>query len=225
MIASVHLADVGVRSAFEVVRKVPPPASIQGLRKADVALAAPLRGGAALPVPQLGRACLIAFWDDDAALDRFLAGHPLAAVLASGWRARLAPLRAHGTWAGLPGDVPSQRDVDYDGPVVVLTLARLRATEAIRFVRTSAKAEKSATAAAGMTWGTALARPPSFLATCSLWESASAAATYAYGRRDPGHPDAIAADRAKPFHHQSAFIRFRPYDVHGRLGGRNPLAG
>ena len=224
MIASVHLADVGVRSAFEVARKVPQPGSIEGLRHADVALAAPLRGGAALPVPQLGRACLIAFWDDDAALDRFLAGNALAARLASGWRARLAPLRAHGTWPGLPSDVPSRRDVDHEGPVVVLTLARLRMSQAVRFVRTSAKAERSATSAAGMTWGSALARPP-FLATCSLWESASAAAMFAYGRRDPGHPGAIAADRTKPFHHQSAFIRFRPYDMHGRLGGRNPLAG
>jgi hypothetical protein len=34
----------------------------------------------------------------------------------------------------------------------------------------------------------------------------------------------IATDRAKPFHHQSAFIRFRPYGSEGKLDGRNPLA-
>jgi hypothetical protein len=223
MIASVHLADVGVRSAFALVRKVPAPGSIKGLRHADVALAAPLRGGASLPLPQLGRAGLIAFWDDDAALDLFLDDHPLAAELASGWHVRLAPLRAHGTWPGLPSDVPAQRDVDHEGPVAVLTLARLRASQAIRFVRTSAKAEASAVASPGMTWGSALARPPSFVATCSLWESTRAASTFAYGHSDPGHPDAIATDQAKPFHHQSAFIRFHPYDSHGGLAGRNPL--
>ena len=222
MIASVHLADIGVRSAFAIARKPPPPRSIDGLGHADVALAAPLRG-ASLPAPQLGRACLIAFWDDDAALDRFLADHPLAAKLASGWHVRLAPLRAYGTWPALPGDVPPQRDVEHTGPVAVLTLGRLRASQAIRFVRTSAKAEASAVASPGMMWGTALARPPSFVATCSLWESTRAASTFAYGHGDPGHPDAIATDQAKPFHHESAFIRFRPYGSHGCLGGRNPL--
>ena len=223
MIASVHLADVGVRSALAMIRKTPPAASIDGLRHADLALTSPLRG-ASLPAPQLGRAGLIAFWDDDFALDRFLADHPLAAKLASGWHVRLAPLRAYGTWPGLPGDVPPQRNVDHEGPVAVLTLGRLRTSQAIRFFRTSAKAEASAVAAPGMRWATALARPPHFVATCSLWESTRAASTFAYGHSDPGHPDAIATDRAKPFHHESAFIRFRPYGSHGGLNGRNPLA-
>jgi hypothetical protein len=67
-----------------------------------------------------------------------------------------------------------------------------------------------------------MARPP-FVATCSLWESTEALSTYAYGRRDRGHPDAVAADAANPFHHVSAFVRFRAYDCVGGLGGRNPL--
>ena len=37
------------------------------------------------------------------------------------------------------------------------------------------------------------------------------------------HPVAITRDRAKPFHHEEAFIRFRPYAVHGNLEGKNPL--
>ena len=77
--------------------------------------------------------------------------------------------------------------------------------------------------APGLIWATAMARPP-FVATCSLWESTDALSAYAYGGDDPAHPDAIATDRAKPFHHRSAFIRFRPYASQGSLGGRNPLA-
>ena len=67
-----------------------------------------------------------------------------------------------------------------------------------------------------------MARPP-FVATCSLWESSRALMTYAYGRGEPAHAHAIDAHEAKPFHHQSAFIRFRPYDSRGSLGGKNPL--
>ena len=223
MIATVHLADVGPRSALAITRKSPPAGSIPGLRHANVAVAAPL-GGSVFPSPQFGRAALVAFWDDDAAVDRFLNDHPLAAKFASGWHVRLAPLRAHGTWPGLPREeVPTDRRVDHEGPVGVLTLGRPRASQLIRFLRTSAKAEASVVIAPGLKWATGLAKPLSFVATCSLWESSKAAATYAYGHSQPAHPDAIATDDAKPFHHESAFIRFRPYAAQGHLDGKNPL--
>jgi len=221
MIASVHIADVGARAALGVLRKAPRPASTPGLRSANVALAAPL-SRSVLPKPSFGRAGLVAFWDDDDALDRFLADDPLAATLAGGWHVRLEALRAFGTWPGLPADVPSDRNTDHAGPSAVLTLGRLRTTQAVRFLRTSAKAEGAAAEAPGLTWASGLARPP-FVATCSLWESTKALATYAYGHTAPAHADAIAAGEAKPFHHESAFIRFRPYDSTGGLGNKNPL--
>ena len=223
MIASVHLADVGVRSALALNRKAPAPGSIPGLRHANIALAAPL-GGSVLPTPQFGRVGLIAFWDDEDAIDGFLTSHPLAAKLASGWHTRLEPLRAHGTWPGLPTDLPKQRAVEHAGPVAALTLGRPRVSQFIRFLRTSAKAEAGVLVAPGLTWATGLGHPPSLVATCSLWESTRALSTYAYGTREPAHPDAIADGDAKPFHHEQAFIRFRPYASHGHLDGKNPLA-
>jgi len=223
MIASVHLADVGVRSALALNRKAPPPGSIRGLRHANIALAAPL-GGSVLPTPQFSRVGLIAFWEDDDAIDGFLSSHPLAGKLASGWHARLEPLRAHGTWPGLPTDLPKQRAVEHEGPVAALTLGRPRVSQFIRFLRTSAKAEANVVAAPGLTWASGFGHPPSLVATCSLWESTRALSTYAYGTREPAHPDAIASGDARPFHHEQAFIRFRPYASQGHLDGKNPLA-
>ena len=46
---------------------------------------------------------------------------------------------------------------------------------------------------------------------------------YALGRPDPSHLNAIKADRANTFHHQEAFVRFRPYASSGSWGGRDPL--
>jgi hypothetical protein len=57
----------------------------------------------------------------------------------------------------------------------------------------------------------------------SLWESSDAAMDYAYSGQQAGHPEAVAANRVKPFHHQQAFIRFRPYASNGKLDGKNPL--
>jgi hypothetical protein len=219
MIASVHVADVGARTALRLLRRAP---SAPGLRQANVALTAPL-GGSLRPSVQPGRLALVAFWDDNEALDRFLADGPVARSLAAGWHVRLDPLRAFGSWPGLPDDLPRARKVEHDGPAAVVTLGRVRMTQLVRFLRTSNKAENRVLGAPGLIWATAMARPP-FVATCSLWESTDALSAYAYGPSDPAHPDAIAAGRAKPFHHQEAFIRFRPYRSEGRLEGRNPLA-
>jgi hypothetical protein len=223
MIASVNVADVGVLRALTLTRKAPPEGSIPGLRHANVGIAAPL-GGSVFPSPQFGRAALVAFWENDEAIDRFLSGHALGAKFASGWHIRLEPLRAFGTWPGLPREeITDQRHVDYDGPVAALTMGRPIASQLLRFLRTSAKAEASAVEAPGLLWTTGIARPPSFVATCSLWESTRALSTYAFGNRDTAHPDAITAGEEKAFHHEQAFIRFRPYGAHGHLDGKNPL--
>jgi hypothetical protein len=223
MIASVHIADVGARTALAALRKAPRPSSVPGLRHADIGLTAPL-SKSVLPSPQLGRVGLIAFWDDEYALDRFQDSHPLAERLAGGWQVRLEPLRLFGSWPGVPDDIPQTRTVEHEGATAVLTLGRLRLTQAPRFLRTSAKAEAAVVGAAGLTWATGLARPP-FVATCSLWQSTNALSTYAYGHSEPAHTQAIHAQETKPFHHQSAFIRFRPLSSHGSLDGKNPLTG
>src|SRR3954447_6350245 len=97
MIASVHLADVGIKKAVGAQPKVPKPAKVPGLRSARLGFAAPLRPQL-LPKPNFSRLALIAFWDDDLAIDRFVADNPVAALFAGGWTVRLAPLRHHGSW-------------------------------------------------------------------------------------------------------------------------------
>jgi len=222
VIASVHIADVGVRTAFGGARNAPRPTSVPGLRHANIGLAAPL-SKRVMPSPQLGRVGLIAFWDDEEAIDRFEADHPLAKRLSGGWHARLAPLRMFGSWPGVPDDIARARTDQDDGDKIVLTLGRLKLPQAPRFLRRSAKAEGALAGASGLTWATGLAKPP-FFATCSLWQSTQALSEYAYGRSDPAHSDAIHEQAMKAFHHESAFIRFRPLSSAGSLGGKNPLA-
>jgi hypothetical protein len=217
-ITSIHLADVGAGRALRMLRG---PGSVAGLLAADAAIAAPLRTGA-LPRPMPGRVALVAFWESEAVLDAFVEDHPYARRFDDGWSARLQPLRAFGSWPGLPSDTARSRAVTEDGPVVVITLGRLRLPRARAFLRASKDAEAAAVASPGLRWGTALARPP-FVSTVSVWESAAASTEYAYGSTPDAHTRAMKADRAKAFHHRSAFIRFRPTAMAGSLGGRNPL--
>ena len=221
MLASVHVADVGSRRCLSASPGRLAPGSVTGLRWARPYIAQPLRRGM-LPSPGIGRLALLAFWDDERALDAFEAEHPFAARFRGGWRVRMEPLRSFGSWPGLDPDLSHRRRLDGSGPAVVLTLGRLRLPQAVRFLRTSAKAEAAALTAPGLIWATGLARPP-YVATCSVWSGEDAITAYAFDG-EGAHPGAITADRGKPFHHQEAFIRFRPIAESGSLDGTNPLA-
>jgi hypothetical protein len=223
MIVSVHIADVGAARVPGLLRSRPDPAAVPGLRYAETTIAASL-SGSLLPRPQPARVGMIAAWEDDETLERFLAEHPLAERLRGGWHVRLEPLRASGTWSRLRGLPSRELAVDDAEPVAVLTLGRLRPRRAMAFLRASARAERQAVADPALLAATGLARPPQLVATFSLWRTASAMRDYAYGAAGEGHVSAIAAQRAEPFHHESVFIRFRPYASEGSWDGRDPLA-
>jgi hypothetical protein len=222
VIVSVHLAEVGWRRAPRMLRGRPAISDVPGLTYAEPVLGTPLRDGP-VPRPGPGRIGLIAAWEDDGALDRFLADHPLAARFADGWHVRLEPLRVYGSWSRMPGLPTRERPVDSEEPVAVLTLGHTKLHRAVPFLRTSEPAERAAVGDAAVLASTAFARPPRFVSTFSLWRSAAAMREYAHSP-DGAHQAAVRADRAKPFHREAAFIRFRPYASPGRWGGRDPLA-
>lgn len=218
-VVSVHIADVGLPRSLGLLRH-PRPSSIPGLLQANAGMAATFGTAPARPSP--GRVGLIAFWHDEAALTEFEAAHPLAAALGGGLVVHARPLRVHGAWPGIDDDVPKQRTVEHDGPVLVLTLAKTKLSRFVPFFRASQPAERAVVAAPGNVFSSAVLRPP-FISSVSLWESSDSAMDYAYGGQQPGHPEAIAAGRAKPFHHQQAFIRLAITELRGSLAGRNPL--
>jgi hypothetical protein len=209
VIATIDIADVGARRA--ITAKGPPEAA-----QSHVGVCAALTP-TFLPKPSPSRLAVLSLWDDLAQA----AARPTAD--GDGFHAALEPVRLHGEWPGIPSDLPRSRAAQHEGAAVVLTLARLRWPRTFAFLKASAGAEAAVLDAPGMVWATGFAKPP-FFATCSLWSSTEALAGYAYGGdRSTGHPDAIAVDRKRPFHRQSAFVRFRPVEAHGSLAGRNPL--
>jgi hypothetical protein len=225
VIVSVHLADVGWLQVQQTLFRGLDARKVPGMTYAEPAFTAPL--GGRLPRPAPGRIALIAAWEDDAALDRFLAGHPFAErlALAGGWHARLEPRRCFGTWSALPGLPTAELAVDDEEPVAALTLGRLRILRTRSFLKSGAPAERDAVRNPALLASTGLARlaRPRLVSTFSIWRSAAAMRDYAFDRDGP-HQAAVRADRARPFHHESAFIRFRPYASQGSWDGRDPLA-
>jgi heme-degrading monooxygenase HmoA len=223
VIASVHIADVGKPAALRLLRTKLNPAEALGLRYAKVTIAAPL-GPRLLPRPNLGRVGLIAVWDSDQAVDDFLASHSLAEQLTDGWHVRLQPTRIFGAWPQLPRLLTSEEPMDDAEPAAVLTLGRLRLSQAGRFLRASAAAEGLAVRNSALLASTGLAGPPALVATFSLWRSTAAMRAYVCGDSHPAHREAVRDHAARPFHHESAFLRFRPYRAEGTWDGCNPLA-
>jgi hypothetical protein len=77
MLFSTHVSDTGPLEALR--RKTPDPSEVSGLRSARTAICAPFTAGM-LPKPQLGREALLACWEDEDSLDRFLADHPRTCI-------------------------------------------------------------------------------------------------------------------------------------------------
>lgn len=174
-------------------------------------------------MPGFRRVALVTAWHDESALERFLDRSPVAEMFAGGWSVRLEPLRAWGEWPAF-GPLPSRDDSDRTEPVAALTLGRLRVARILPFLSASAGAEREARAHPAFLEGTALARPPGLVATFSLWRSAEGVRSYAAGSDSGGHRRAAKAHHRDPFHHESVFIRFRPYAARGSWDGRDPLS-
>jgi hypothetical protein len=223
VIASFHIADVSPRVAAGLLLRPPDPGRVPGLTYAATTTTAAL-GEPLLPPRHAGRLGLFAAWEDDGALDDFLRLHPVAEHFAAGWQVRLRALRVFGAWAGLPGLPRKALPVDPEEPVAILTLGRLRLRRIAAFRRSAVPAEADATGHPALLAGTGLARPPRLVATFSLWRGSAAMREYAVGVGG-SHAAAMAADRDRPFHHESAFVRFRPYAASGSWDGRDPLAG
>lgn len=185
----------------------------------------------------LRRWTLLAVWDDDAALDRFLAESPIAARWAEAdetFTVRLEPLGAHGTWGGVDpfhDPVPStasgqiQREsVERTGPVAVLTRATISPRHWWAFYRAVPPVEAALHASPGVLAVAGVGELPVGLqATFSLWRSADDLRAYAYAIGSP-HAAVIARTRREGWFSEELFARFRPYASTGTWSGRDPLA-
>ncbi|HST65103.1 MAG TPA: hypothetical protein VLM05_07925 [Mycobacteriales bacterium] len=222
MFLSAHIAEASTTRAAAALRSTPDPAKIPGMRYAQTWMTASLRTGM-LPSLAISGMIMIAAWDEDEALDRFL-DHPKARPYADGFRVRLEPARSIGQLPGLP-ELPRQERPIGDGPVAAFTTGRVRANRMLPFLKAAGAAERDAATHPGMIIGVNLIRPPLIIGTFSLWRSVKEMRQYTLGSYPGGHAKAVAADKEKQFNHEMFFSRYIPYAAEGQWHGSNPLPG
>lgn len=175
----------------------------------------------------LRRWALFAVWEDDAALDAFLADSPIPARWASldaeTFHLRLDPLRAHGAWGGENPLAPRTDASPGDGPVAILTRATIRPSRLGRFYGAIGPPANELVGAPGRLASVGIGEwPVARQATFSLWRSLPAAQDYAY--RSPAHAEVVRRTRAEDWYSEELFVRFRPYAQQGTWNGRDPLS-
>ncbi len=229
MVASFHLVRYPRRRIpAELVRFVTQRPALRrstGLQFARVLGSA--RGQSMSLSADLSRWALFAVWDDDAALEDFLATSPVSAHwrrhATETWTVGLEPLAAHGAWDGVNPLGDRHAATLGVAPLAVLTRATVRARHWPAFYRAAASTEPLLAAAPGLMASVGIGeRPVGRQATFSMWSSADAIGAFAYNTE---HAETVRRTRDGQWYAEELFARFRPYRSAGRWDGTDPLLG
>lgn len=173
----------------------------------------------------LARTAVFAVWEDEAALDAFLADGRIARrwdAAQEVWQVRLRGLGGHGRWRGVDPLDDLEQGSD-DGPVAIITRADVRRASWKAFGAGSEVVDAELHRAAGLIDVVGIGEAPvGRLATFSLWDSLTAARTFAYAM--PDHVEVMRRTRAEDWYAEEMFARFQPYASTGTWNGRDPLA-
>jgi hypothetical protein len=211
VVASFTLARYPLRRVPRVLTARHHPPGLRFVRRLGTG-----RGAAMGLGGDLRRWATFAVWDGEPDLEPFVAGAEEA------WTVRLEPLGSRGSWGGAQ-PLPAARG-SAEGPVAVLTRARLRVRSWPAFYRAVPPVEAALHAAPGVLAVVGVGEAPVGLqATFSLWRSVGDLETFAAA---PGpHREVARRARAEGWFAEDLFARFRPYASTGTWGGRDPLAG
>jgi hypothetical protein len=172
------------------------------------------------------RIALFAVWRDEPALDRFLAGHPIAArwgKAAESYSVRLRLTSGHGSWRGFGVDRLATHPSS-SGPRAVLTRASVAVRAWPRFAASAQRAARSLPSPAeGLLNVCGIGEAPvGRLGTFSLWQSGAAIDRFV--AEHAVHRAIAGAARRDGWYREEWFARFEPYGSTGTWDGIDPLA-
>ena len=223
-----HLAKPGFLRTMGALLRPPTSRTVSGLLHAECMM--PMELGSSIFSRgrwQMGRLAMFAAWEDEAAIDAFLAGPPLGRALAAGWHVRLSFLRRWGNIAALDGLPEKAAETDLDAPVVAVTVARMKMFQVPRFLHWGKPVERQVRDHPGTTLALAAIRPPRTISTFTVWHSAREMIGMVHGRGGGESPErhvkAMGERRRKDFHVEFTTLRYTCSSEHGEWEGRSAI--
>ena len=223
-----HLANTKLATTAGALLRPPTAANVAGLHRAECMTVMKLGSRSLSPARlQLRHLAVLAYWESDRAIDRFLTDTELGRSLAKGWHVRLEFLRRWGRLSGFEDLPASVHEEEFSAPVVAVTLARLKLPQVARFVRWGKPVEELVRDHPGTTLALAAMRPPRTIGTFSVWRSVREMRDMVQGEGNMARPDRHAAAMVererKDFHHEFTTLRFRVLAEHGTWEGRSNI--
>jgi hypothetical protein len=167
---------------------------------------------------------VFAQWENEAAIDNFLAENSFGKILATGWHTRLAFLRQWGKITEFKIPEISHELESTEAPVVAVTIARMKILEIPRFIRWGRPVEKLVRDHPGTTLSLASIRLPRTISTFSVWKSQKEMTDMVHGHSTVSQPkrhiNAMKERDRKDFHFEFTTLRFRPISEFGQWDGR-----
>lgn len=170
---------------------------------------------------------LFAQWENEVALNDFLANHHIGKQLARGWHTRLEFLRQWGSFSGYT--IPDSKQAEYapGAPVVAVTIARMKYLEIPRFLRWGRPVEKLVRDHPGTTLSVAAVRYPNTVSTFSIWHSQKEMTNMVSGHSNIPQPkrhiNAMQERNRKDFHFEFTTLRFNPIAEYGQWNSNRNL--
>jgi quinol monooxygenase YgiN len=176
---------------------------------------------------QLRQLAVFAEWESESALEAYLASNHFGQSLSKGWYLRLRFQRRWGQFSGF-GTHQETYEPEMDAPVVAVTIARLKLSQTLRFIRWGKPVEELVRDHPGTTLALAAMRPPRTFSTFSVWRSLREMTEMVQGHGTTPdanrHAKAMMERKRKDFHHEFTTFRFQTISEHGEWIGRSNIA-
>ena len=174
MLFTAHLFDTSPLVAAR--RSAPDPGDVPGLLSSRNGVCAQF-SHSFVPSPQLGREAILACWENEDAVDQFLADDPLGRVAVTGWHMRLELVRAVGMFPGMPGvdfaEIAGDKDQAMTGPSVAFTCGHAYLKTFPQFYKVNKGLERQFLNTDDAIWGTAMTNLRTRFVACLLYTSPS----------------------------------------------------
>ncbi|WP_158961739.1 hypothetical protein [Myroides fluvii] len=224
-IFSYHLAQVSFFSSLRILLFPPKAKYIKGLIHADTMHAMVLGSPVFSPARFLIRRVVVfAQWENETALEHYLATHSIGKKLAKGWHTRLQFVRQWGTLSNYQIPAEGVSLAEEEEAVVAVTLARMRYFQIPRFIRWGRPTEQLVRDHPAPTLALASFKFPTTISTFSIWPSLKSMTDMVQGHSQVAQPqrhrEAMQERNRKDFHVEFSTLRFKPLAEYGTWQGK-----